>query len=65
MPNESSGERQPRRRISPRRTLASSRERPPPLYSFGHSGTVQPRAAIRSNQRRCPSDLKDALRPPQ
>ena len=28
-------------------------------------GAVQPRAAIRSNQRRWPSDLKAALRPPQ
>src|SRR4030081_1223620 len=65
MPKLSSGERALIARSSSRSTFASSRDRPPPPYSFGHVGAVQPRSAMRSSQRFWSSDLKFQLRPPQ
>src|SRR5271163_2071038 len=65
MPKLSSGERHPSAAISWRRIFASSRESPPPPYSRGHSGTVQPLAAMRSIHCFCASDLKVTRRPPQ
>jgi hypothetical protein len=65
MPNEVSGKRQPSLLISSRRIRASSLGSPPPPYSFGHSGTVQPRSAILSSHTRCASFLNFQCRPPQ
>ena len=65
MPKLDSGERAPIAAISSRSTLCSARSSPPPPYSFGQSGTVQPLSRIRSNQTRCGSDENFALRPPQ
>ena len=39
--------------------------RPPPPYSRGQVGTVQPRSPMRCSHRRCASDWNLALRPPQ
>src|SRR6185437_7354310 len=38
---------------------------PPPPYSFGQCGTVQPLSRMRSNQTRWASEENLALRPPQ
>src|SRR5215216_3324767 len=65
MPNETSGWRAPMAAISWRTILASSASRPPPPYSFGQCGTVQPLSRIRSNQMRCGSEENLVLRPPQ
>src|ERR1700749_4427745 len=65
MPNEVSGPRAPIAAISWRTILASSPSRPPPPYSFGQCGTVQPLSRMRSNQTRCASEENLALRPPQ
>ncbi len=65
MPNEVSGCRAPIAAISCRTILASSPSRPPPPYSFGQCGTVQPLSRMRSNQTRCGSEENFALRPPQ
>src|SRR5262249_11448202 len=51
--------------ISCRTILASSPSRPPPPYSVGQCGTVQPLSRIRSNQARCGSEENFVLRPPQ
>src|SRR5215475_4412712 len=51
--------------ISWRTILASSPSRPPPPYSFGQCGTVQPLSRMRSNQTRCASEENLVLRPPQ
>jgi len=65
MPKLSSGERALMARISSRSTLASAPDKPPPPYCIGHSGAVQPRAAMRSNHRRWASLAKVKVRPPQ
>src|SRR6187549_3869449 len=65
MPKLDSGERAPIADISSRNTLASPASSPPPPYSLGQSGTVQPLSRIRSNQMRCGSDENLVLRPPQ
>src|ERR1700759_5127885 len=65
MPKEGSGARAPIAAISCRTILASSPSRPPPPYSCGQCGTVQPLSRMRSNQTRCGSDENFALRPPQ
>src|SRR5882724_404255 len=65
MPKETSGGRAPIAAISWRTILACSPSSPPPPYSFGQCGTVQPLSRIRSNQMRCGSDEKVVLRPPQ
>ena len=65
MPKLISGLRALIRAISCLSTLVSAGESPPPPYSFGQSGTVQPRSAIRSIQSFCASFLKTGLRPPQ
>ena len=52
-------------RISSRRILVSAGERPPPPYSLGQSGTVQPRSAMTSSHCFCAGEEKVALRPPQ
>src|SRR6476646_12071589 len=65
MPQLVSGGRAPIRCISSLRILASAAESPPPPYSFGQSGTVQPRSAITSSHCRWASDWKVHLRPPQ
>ena len=65
MPNDVSGSRHVSRAISSRSTRASSLLKPPPPYSFGHSGTVQPRSAMRSSHTRCASFLNFQRRPPQ
>src|SRR5262249_46092014 len=59
------GGRAPILPISSRSTLCSAPSRPPPPYSFGQSGTVQPLSRMRSNQTRCASDENFVLRPPQ
>src|SRR5881394_692345 len=65
MPNDTNGARAPMDAISWRTILACSGSRPPPPYSFGQCGTVQPLSRIRSNQTRCGSDENLVLRPPQ
>ena len=65
MPKLLSGGRQPRARISCASTLASSALKPAPPYSRGQVGTVQPRSAMRSSQRRCASDENSQWRPAQ
>src|SRR3984893_13195589 len=65
MPKHTSGGRAPIAAISWRRILACSGSRPPPPYSFGQCGTVQPLSRIRSNQTRCGSEENLVLRPPQ
>src|SRR6478752_1019138 len=65
MPKLDSGGRAPIRPISVRSTLCSAALKPPPPYSFGQSGTVQPLSRMRSNQMRCGSDENFVLRPPQ
>src|SRR3981189_3664552 len=65
MPKEASGCRAPSAAISWRTILVCSGSRPPPPYSFGQCGTVQPLSRIRSNQRRCGSDENLVLRPPR
>ena len=65
MPKLASGERHSSARISCARTLASSTDKPPPPYSRGQVGTVQPRSPMRSSQMRCASLVNTALRPPQ
>src|ERR1700691_5326283 len=65
MPKLDNGERAPIADISSRKTLASAASNPPPPYSLGQSGTVQPLSRIRSNQIRCGSDENLVLRPPQ
>src|SRR2546421_4270910 len=65
MPELNKGWRAPIAAISWRTILASSASRPPPPYSFGQCGTVQPLSRIRSNQTRCGSDENLVLRPPQ
>src|ERR1700681_3765683 len=65
MPNETSGWRAPIAAISWRMILVCSGSRPPPPYSFGQCGTVQPLSRIRSNQTRCGSEENFVLRPPQ
>src|SRR3954463_13596488 len=65
IPNEVSGCRAPIADISWRTILFSSASRPPPPYSLGQCGTVQPLSRIRSNQTRCGSDENLVLRPPQ
>ncbi len=65
MPKLDSGGRAPILPISSRSTLCSAPSRPPPPYSFGQSGTVQPLSRMRSNQTRCGSDENLVLRPPQ
>src|SRR5258708_9080030 len=51
--------------INLRTILSCSPSRPPPPYSFGQCGTVQPLSRIRSNQMRCGRDENLVLRPPQ
>src|ERR1700712_4620874 len=65
MPNETSGCRAPIAAISWRTILWCSPSRPPPPYSFGQFGQVQPLSRIRSNQTFCASEENLALRPPQ
>jgi hypothetical protein len=65
MPKLVSGCRAPIAAISWRTILACSGSRPPPPYSFGQCGTVQPLSRIRSNQMRCGSKENLVLRPPQ
>src|SRR5467141_3643009 len=65
MPNDTSGCRAPMAAISWRTIFVCSGSRPPPPYSFGQCGTVQPLSRIRSNQMRCGSDENLVLRPPQ
>ena len=65
MPNEVSGWRAPIAAISWRTILVCSASRPPPPYSLGQCGTVQPLSRIRSNQTRCGSEENLVLRPPQ
>src|SRR6056300_1037469 len=59
-----SGGRHFNRAISCCNTLASSIDRPPPPYSFGQVGAVQPRSAIASNQLWASADGNTRLRPP-
>src|SRR5262245_15334421 len=65
MPKLDSGERAPIRDISSRNTLCSAPSKPPPPYSLGQSGTVQPLSRMRSNQTRWASEENLVLRPPQ
>ena len=46
-------------------SIAGKRGKPPPPYSFGQCGTVQPLSRIRSNQTRCGPEENLVLRPPQ
>src|SRR5690349_18356071 len=65
IPNDVRGWRAPIAAISWRTTLDSSPSSPPPPYSLGQCGTVQPLSRMRSNQTRCGSEENLALRPPQ
>ena len=65
MPNELSGLRARIAAISSRSALVSAGESPPPPYSSGQSGTVQPRAPIASIQAFCAGVSIDWSRPPQ
>src|SRR5581483_3379510 len=63
-PKPTSGGRRRRRAISWASTLASAADRPPPPYSRGQVGAVQPRSAITASQRWTSSGYV-VLRPPQ
>src|ERR1700704_668602 len=65
MPNDTSGWRAPTAAISRRASFPCGAWGPPPPYSFGQCGTVQPLSRIRSNQTRCGSEENLVLRPPQ
>src|SRR5450432_194418 len=65
MPKDVSGWRAPSAAISWRTIFVCSGSRPPPPYSLGQCGTVQPLSRVRSNQTRCGSDENLVLRPPQ
>jgi hypothetical protein len=65
MPKLNSAGRHFMRDISSLSTAACSRDKPPPPYSRGQVGTVQPRAAMRSSHSLLSGFLYTALRPPQ
>ena len=52
------------RRISSSSTKLSAASRPPPPYSFGQVGAVQPRSAMRSSHSLVSGLAYTALRPP-
>src|SRR5579864_5131519 len=64
MPNDISGGRAFKRASSCASTRASALASPPPPYSLGQVGAVQPLADMRSSQS-CSGFLNLALRPPQ
>ena len=65
MPKLVSGSRAPIAAISSLRILVSAALNPPPPYSVGQSGTVQPRDAMTSSHCFCAGDWNWKLRPPQ
>src|SRR5580692_5269320 len=65
MPNDISGGRALSRPISCCSARASELDRPPPPYSLGQVGAVQPLSAIRSNQSFASGFFHLARRPPQ
>ena len=65
MPKPNSGCRAPSCCISSFRIWASAGDSPPPPYSRGQVGTVQPRSTMSASQRWLSGFLNTALRPPQ